>query len=63
VDAEVPEARAATRTLVRQQMEALGISLPGLARNRWKIAEVAPERSAAAPKRAGLKVVQGGGAA
>jgi len=37
-DAERPKASVAARTLVRQQQEALGLSLPGLARNRWIIA-------------------------
>jgi alpha-D-ribose 1-methylphosphonate 5-triphosphate diphosphatase PhnM len=64
VDAEGAEATAAARTLVKQQMEALGISLPGLMRNRWRIAEMPAASSAArAPARAGLKVVQGGDAA
>ena len=47
VGAERPKASVALRTLVRQQQEALGLSLPGLLRNRWIIAEMpAPERSA-----------------
>lgn len=37
VDAESAEASVAARTLVRQQMEALGISVPGMLRNRWRI--------------------------
>ncbi len=36
-DAERPKAPVALRTLVRQQQEALGVSIPGLARNRWTI--------------------------
>jgi hypothetical protein len=40
--AEQLNATVAARTLVRQQQEALGISLPGLLRNRWLIAEDAP---------------------
>lgn len=65
VAAEDPAARANVRTLVKQQQEALGISLPGLLRNRWKIAEMPkqPEGTAAVPKRAGLKIVKGGDAA
>jgi hypothetical protein len=43
VDAESAEAPVAARTLVRQQMEALGISVPGMLRNRWRIEEVEPE--------------------
>jgi len=40
VAAEKPRATVASRTLVRQQQEALGLSLPGLARLRWKIGQV-----------------------
>lgn len=40
--AEHVKAPVAARTLLRQQMEALGISVPGLARNRWVI-ELAEE--------------------
>ena len=36
--AERPKAPVSARVLVRQQQEALGLSLPGLARMRWKIA-------------------------
>lgn len=36
-DAEKPKASVAARTLVKQQQEALGLSLPGLARQRWII--------------------------
>lgn len=35
--AEDQRAPVNARTLVRQQMEALGISVPGLHRNRWRI--------------------------
>ena len=35
--AEQPGARTDIRTLVKQQMEQLAISLPGLARNRWLV--------------------------
>ena len=46
VEAERPGASAAVRTLVRQQMAALGVTVDGLARNRWRIVadEVAPRR-------------------
>lgn len=37
VAAEKPSSPVNLRTLVKQQQEALGISLPGLARNRWRI--------------------------
>lgn len=36
--AEKEDASTATRTLLKQQQEALGLSLPGLARLRWRIA-------------------------
>ena len=37
--AEIPAAGSlAAKTLIRQQMEALGLSVPGMLRNRWKIA-------------------------
>jgi hypothetical protein len=39
VAAEAPDAKVTLRTLVKQQQEALGVSLPGLARNRWRIEE------------------------
>jgi hypothetical protein len=41
-EAEQPGAIAALRTLVRQQAEALGLSIPGMHRNRWRIDAVAP---------------------
>jgi len=41
-DAENAEASVASRTLVRQQMDSLGVSIPGLLRNRWRIADDAP---------------------
>jgi hypothetical protein len=66
--AEQMNATVAARTLVRQQQEALGISLPGLLRNKWKIEE--PSK-ASAQRKAGrasksardrFKVVEGGAA-
>jgi hypothetical protein len=45
VAAEAPDAKVTLRTLVKQQQEALGISLPGLARNRWRIPEEAAPNS------------------
>lgn len=63
-DAESPRASTAARTLVRQQMDSLGISVPGLKSNRWKIvaedqaaAKPAPRRSRAKSR---LRVVDGG---
>lgn len=59
--AEKREATVAARTLVRQQQEALGLSLPGLARNRWKIGPGDQPATAPAPAiRSRLKVVAGG---
>lgn len=43
VTAEAHNAPTNTRTLVRQQMEALGISVPGMLRNRWRIEEVSAD--------------------
>lgn len=67
VAAEMPGATVAARTLVRQQMEALGISIPGLLRNRWKI-ETSSTVSKPKESRKGrqsvrdrLTVVDGGG--
>jgi hypothetical protein len=59
VAAEKPDASVATRTLVRQQQEALGLSLPGLLRNRWRI-PAADDRGETAKRpvaRSGLRVV------
>lgn len=47
-NAERPKAPTSARTLVRQQQEALGISLPGLTRLRWKVATAAPVADAQA---------------
>ena len=59
-DAEKPKASVALRTLVRQQQEVLGISLPGMLRLRWKIVAQPVGAARAAPTsdaRARLKVV------
>jgi hypothetical protein len=67
VAAEAPDAKVTLRTLVKQQQEALGLSLPGLARNHWKIegAEGDQELSRAEPKakaaRSRFKVIDGDG--
>ncbi len=63
-DAQLPDAKTPSRTLVKQMMENLGISLPGLMRNRWRIigGDIAEAtKSDAKPARAGMKVVAGGG--
>ena len=59
-EAELPEAKAATRTLVRQQMDDLGLTEGGLAKNGWTVGE--PEarrepRKAAQSSKTRLKVV------
>src|SRR6185369_16424302 len=51
-EAEQPGAAAAMRTLVLRQLENLGLSQPGLARNHWIISDSsAPEPRPAAPPR------------
>ena len=63
VTAEAHNAPTNTRTLVRQQMEALGISVPGMLRNRWRIGEVEPveaEEDSGPSARDRLRVVGGG---
>lgn len=64
-DAERLKGSVASRTLVRQQQEALGLSLPGLARLKWLIdadpANVVRQRvPARSDVRARLKVVASG---
>lgn len=68
VDAESPTATTASRTLVRQQMEALGLTVPGLRANRWIIGDApASGRTFKATGTNGpsakdrLKVLDGGG--
>ncbi len=65
VAAESRDATTACRTLLRQQMEALGISVPGLLRNRWRIATVEADEEDSSfsedDPRSRLKVVAGGG--
>lgn len=74
VAAEQPEATAAMRVLVLRQQEHLGLTIAGLARNKWRIGEVqavpVPVKAAAAKQRARkdakstvrdrLKVLEGG---
>ncbi|WP_201752961.1 phage terminase small subunit [Micromonospora rubida] len=47
VEAEQPGARANLATLVRQMADALGLTIPGLRTNRWRIAvdQVAAKRA------------------
>lgn len=67
IDAERHGAPVNSRTLVKQLQESLGISVPGLLRNRWKIVDDVPaEDMSAAPVapssvRDRFKVVAGGG--
>lgn len=64
--AEAKDAATNVRTLLRQQQEALGLSIPGLHRNKWRIEggetasrqEVAPSTGPSARDR--FKVVDGG---
>lgn len=66
VDAEKADAPVTARTLLRQQQEALGLSLPGLMRNRWKIGEPEkakePQTTVGPSTRERFRVVDGGGA-
>jgi hypothetical protein len=67
-DAERPRASVASRTLVRQQMDALGLTIPGLRSHRWIIdAEDQPEQqvtrtddSDRASAKARFKALEGG---
>jgi hypothetical protein len=72
VRAERPRASAADRTLVRQLMESLGLTVTGLARNRWTVDAATASRAtetmtdeaaeAIAPEdvRSRMKLVMGG---
>lgn len=68
VDAESPRASVSARTLVRQQMDSLGLTVPGMRTNRWKIVrESQPQTSAQTGAAAGrtrakdrLHLVEGG---
>lgn len=64
VVAERPAASMSSRILLRQQQEALGLSLPGLARLRWRIAATgsvvtAPASPSGPTARERLKVISG----
>ena len=61
-EAELPDASASVRTLVKQHQELLGLSTAGLNRLRWQLPAGEAPKVAAAPKRkassrARLKVV------
>lgn len=67
VEAEIPLSCTPVRTLVKQLGESLGLTIPGLLRNRWKIGDVETrptgrKTSGAMGARDRLKVVDGGGA-
>lgn len=47
---ELVDAPATLGTLVRQMQESLGLSLPGLARNRWRLRTAASYPTATGPK-------------
>jgi hypothetical protein len=49
VVAERHDASVAARTLFRQQQEALGISIPGMLRNRWRITDQVSQAPSARP--------------
>lgn len=65
-DAEKADAAVSARTLVRQQMDSLGMTVPGMRSNRWQI--VAEDGSKVEVEDVGqsvrdrLRVVQGEGA-
>lgn len=65
VEAEEPDAKSATRTLVKQYQELLGLSTAGLKMQRWIISSEAPEtqshgsRKSRTSSRGRLKVVGG----
>jgi hypothetical protein len=62
VTAEAHNAPTNTRTLVKQLQEALGISMPGLLRNRWKIGAVeAPDQVDDGEEDVRLRLVAGDG--
>lgn len=67
--AEAPKAPTNLRTLVLRQMEALGLSIPGLLRNKWRIVEEGSSKPIADPAGSGrptvkerLRVISGEGA-
>jgi len=65
-EAELPGGKAATWTLVRQYGDSLGLTVSGMARNRWRIADgesapvadIAPRRQSARER---FRVVGDGG--
>jgi hypothetical protein len=67
VAAEQPSASVASRTLIRQQQEALGLSVPGMNRLRWTIGKAPaaqrqerPTGTEGAAMRDRLRAIEGG---
>lgn len=62
---EGEDVKAADRTVVLRMLDSLGISMPGMQRNRWRIvaadAGAAPAAPARESSRDRLRVVSGGG--
>lgn len=61
-DAESPRSAVSARTLVRQQMDSLGLSAPGMRSLRWRIVEEAApvaSRTRGPSARDRLKLVEG----
>lgn len=67
--AELPGSAVNLGTLVRQQADSLGLTVPGMRANRWRIGPIVPaevpaeDKPAQASSRARLTVVAGGPAA
>lgn len=58
-EAEKPEPTAAVITAVRQAMDSLGITIPGLRANRWKISEKADQAATREPARRSASSARG----
>lgn len=65
VEAEQPDSKVNTGTLVRQMGDALGLTTPGMRNNRWKIEQVEKPAAKSSVSRVSsrdrLKVVRGDG--
>jgi len=62
-DAESPRASVAARTLVRQLMDSLGLSVPGMRSNRWRIVDTTAKAASRAPQPAARRSVKSRGSA
>lgn len=49
VEAEQPRASVELRKSIRQDLDSLGLSVQGMLKNRWKIADAVPESGADSP--------------